>query len=181
MPELNNPGTYMAQIIDCGLQESTSVDKETKVKSKAVGWSCKLAITHRLEGGEEGDWVDINSDGLETWGQQNIIGKDGESINEVGLTIVKDCLQGKWDGVDLGVLQNGDAFKDLQIKVVCDNDTWDGKTKVKVIRMGAPDANLEGGVKKLDDNKLKGLNAKFREKLKAQAGSAATKPAGKKL
>lgn len=129
---------------------------------------------------ETAEWQKHESDACEITGFLILIGKNGEPTFHID-DVKRVC---EWDGRSLVELDQADlAGLAIQFRVI--EDVYDGKTRLKVAAIGEfDDTPGTGGVRKMDPEDVKALDAKFAAALNKMSGGAkpvsAKKPAAAK-
>ncbi|MCH9057260.1 MAG: hypothetical protein IIB55_01390 [Planctomycetes bacterium] len=162
----------------------TMPDREGRWRAYPVEWSvqeigdsklCTLVMSFKMSQwygvmntGDPEDWQDWT-----LYGEQIITGyffleKKDRSPNEFAINSLKDALG--WDGLDVTALQNAD-WSQVGVQLTLENDTYQGKTRLKVKWLNTWDS--EGGgqaIEKSDAPVLSAMQARLGSKLRAIAG-----------
>lgn len=145
---------------------------ETREK-KLIQFSGEFEVTHHAV---DGQWVDVQP-GQSIDAYITLEKSDG-SMNTVNIDHLKASFG--WDGVDPFWLQDNDLSQ-IQVQLTLENDTYNGKTKLKVQWIDPPGTE-HGGIKRTEGDDRRRITDKLASKLRALSGGVVTgppKPAGR--
>lgn len=154
MPKLTQTGSFRGVVNDWGLTSTKDTDLPQlwlHLKAQEI-WDV-----------DAGEWLDYSDEdeSIETW--QCLVSKAGKP------TFSYDSAMEvfSWDGHDFMDLANGD-YSDLviQFRVVDNDPAYAEKNPFQVDRIDVADATPGSGVKKLDDDGIAAMNAKYAMVLK---------------
>lgn len=164
--ELDREGTFRGRIIEYGLQESDSGSVGINVK-------CVIDEAYNFETESWEDWREFE---FECFGYVNLVKKDGKSNDKSAENL---CKCAGWNG-SLGDVALG-GWKPDPIQFTTKADTYKDKTSFKVDYINQFDRIPGGGIKSVDPDKAKTLQAKYGTTFKALAANVkrSAPPAGK--
>ena len=117
------------------------------------------------------EWKDCSSEEMEIRGYFYLEKKDG-SLNTFTIDTLKDALG--WDGRDTTWF---DEAQLPDVQVTLQNDTYQGKTRLKVQWLNPLDYEGTGGeIQKSTDSERAGIAARLNSKLRAMAGGTTVTP-----
>lgn len=154
MNKLDRAGVFKARPIAMGLQPS----RETK--SVAV-W-IEFQITAQQDGSEWTDWSEYEDHSIT--GFFYIVKRDG-NVNVPTVENLAAVLD--WDGNPETI--GGDP-PDILVQITVEEDTYNGKTALKVKWLNS--ADYQGGVSTATPDQVKAISAQFGSVLRAAAGAA---------
>lgn len=164
----SKPGTYIASVKSVGIEQKDS---------GAVQASIALDLDYLMGATPDENIEDASGQAITAY--LFLTGKNdtGNKINEINVRSLRDALG--WDGTSFASLQEGD-WTDVKVQAVIENDTYNGKTSLKVRYVNPRDYAGGAGMKKADDASLKVLDAKFGGMLRAINGAKpGAKPASR--
>ncbi len=158
MPNVNEPGTYRAEIEEYVLQDSKSSD--------AVAIKCKFRTLEKKNGDE---WLAYK--GMHVYGYAWIIGKDGK-VNQKAQESFMNATG--WDG-DLDSIYQG-TFEPYAVSIEVESEQYagkDGQRKIayKVAWINHYNDEGGGGLKGMDPAKSESIIEKYRQAMKASAAA----------
>lgn len=168
MAQLEQEGDFRGDIIDYGMWEPEG--------KQSLAVTLKVAIREMWY---DGAWCDYSEHGLEVEGNVWIIGADGELKEKAVQRLVNNA---GWDGV-LATIQ-GKTWEPTPVAVTVQREEYDGTVRYRIAFVN-PYGNEPrgGGMKVLDESKVKSLESRFGAKLRAIVGNAkrtTPPPAGSK-
>lgn len=130
---------------------------------------CRFNLTARKDGDQ---WVDCQPEDLEITWYANLAYKSdaGNTLNQISVDNIKKVFG--WDGRSLESLNTAN-WSNVEAQVVCEQDTYKGKTKMGVKYVNPKD--YEGGGIRSDPQQVKSLDQLYGPLLRASAGNG--KPA----
>lgn len=166
--ELDREGTFRGRIIEFGLQEGSS-------PSQSVGIGIKVAIDEWFNRETEA-WEDWREFEFETIGYINLVTSKGVANDKSADNLCK-CTG--WNG-NLGDIAMGE-WKPEPIQFTTKADEYKGKTTFKVDYVNQYDRIPGGGIKSVDAETAKALQAKYGTTFRALGANAKrnTPPADK--
>lgn len=165
--EVDREGDFRAEIVEFGLRE---------LDSKAVCVPIRAKITEFWNGEAWDDWrqYDMHAGG-DIW-----IGKKDGSANDKQIEAL--MRHAGWDG-SLAALVDG-SWHPTPCQITVKQDSYEGKTTYKIAWLNAFDRTPGGGsMSNVDEAKVKGLEARFGQTLRALSGNVrrnAAAPSGRK-
>lgn len=148
----------MAAVQDLGLTEQGSNNLACAV--------LRVRLTAELQNGE---WGNIENEGLEITGWHFLEKKDG-TVNQPTIEQLKAALG--WDGRDLDWLEDTD-LAGVELQVSLEWESWNGKDRLKVQWLDPADADPNGGgVPHADEGTRRKLKSRLGSKLRALSGGS---------
>ena len=159
------------------------VDRAATFRGKAVDYGVSASsggfpqfvlslVATEIYDAEEQKWVDWSEyDVNEITAYCILFGSKGETLT---FNQVKKVFN--WDGADFQTLSEGD-YSEVGIQFRVEEDTYEQKTRLKVVWIDEFDAEPGRSVKKLGADELKQLTAKYAQFLKAKPAVPAKAPA----
>lgn len=156
MPEIDREGNFQVEITEYGL-------REMEAPSQAVCVPIKATITAAWNGEAWEDWraYQVEASG-DIW-----IGKtDGKTNDKQIEALIKHA---GWDGSLAALIDK--TFKPTPCSVTVTKDEYKGKVRYRISWLNAFDSVPGGSVSNVDADKVKGLEARFGQTLRALAGN----------
>ena len=162
---IDREATFRGNIIDHAV---------SLTKNEFPQFVCKL-VAKEIYDEEEKVWVDwTDVDDNEIIAYLVLYGGKGETLNSIQ---VKKAT--KWDGLSFQTLNDSDLSK-IIVQFRTEYRTYDGKETLQVTWFDEADAEPGRSVRKLDQNELKQLDAKYGQLLKAAGKKVVPAKAGTK-
>jgi hypothetical protein len=155
--ELDREGTFRGRIIEYGLQEGKN--------TSSVGIAIKVAIDEAYNFEAE-SWEDWREYAVECYGYVNLVKGDGSANDKSAENL---CLCTGWNG-SVGDIAMGE-WKPEPIQFTTKANEYNGKTSFKVDYINQYDRSPGGGIKSVDADKAKALQAKYGTTFRALAAN----------
>ena len=152
----NREGRFKAQVIDKGVAPSGD--------NKLTTLTVRFALYHEL--GNDGQWYDVQPEGLEITGYFYIEKKDG-SLNEFTIEALKETFG--WDGRDVFWLEDSE-LPDCQVTLGFDE--YKGKNRIRVQFINNLNSEPQAQVAHSDANSRRAIQNRLGAKLRAMSGGS---------
>jgi len=165
MSQIDREGIFRGYIVESGVGRAKS--------SKAHQFMARLRATEMYNEDTQ-EWMEWDFDENEITGYFFFCNKDKKLIDFQVENLAR-ALGWSGDIVELGTTDYSDTLVQFHVK----EDTYDGKTNLKVMRIDHADANPARTLQKLDSKELKALSAELSRKAVTLLGGPKPKPVGK--
>jgi len=178
--QIDRVGTFRARIVEAGIQTSKAGMPQFVAQFQAMELWCEDKDLMAHFGIAEPGWVDWSGYDQSTmaylqlvYDKKNAAGeKTGEILPMFHIESLQKALS--WDGTSFSTLGSTD-WTDKVITIWVEENEYNGKVSLKVDAIDAYDASPHrGGVRAVDANELKALDAKFAVALAGVASSGPT-------
>lgn len=162
-------GTFLATPMEWAVNSS---------KNNLPQFVCRFSLDGEFDK-EQGGYFDCSGEGMETiWYGNLIYKKDGQNVrNEINIKSIEQAFG--WNDRNMETLNTAD-WSGIQVQLVLEDDTYNGKTAAKVKYVNHRDHVGGSGVEKADSKALQQMALAFGALLKAGAtptGKAVARPA----
>jgi len=155
-------GRFRGPIIDSGVDEIGD--------NKLVTVLLTLALDQEYI---QGEWVDVRDEQLEITAYCYIDKKNGD-LNETQIGMLKKTFG--WDGRSPFWFEDTPPAEMAGAQVTLKENTWEGKTSIRVGYVNPYDSQPRGGVTHADDARRRAIETKLGSKLRAKAGASKSTP-----